>query len=64
VALSFLGFGIPPPSSDWGLDISNNISQVSAGYWWEVLFDALAVASLVIGVNMLATSIESALDAS
>jgi peptide/nickel transport system permease protein len=64
VALSFLGFGIPPPSSDWGLDISNNISQVSAGYWWEVLFDALAIASLVIGVNMLATSIESALDAS
>jgi peptide/nickel transport system permease protein len=64
VTLSFLGFGIPPPSSDWGLDISNNFGQVTAGYWWEVLFDALAVASLVIGVNMLATSIESALDAS
>jgi peptide/nickel transport system permease protein len=64
VTLSFLGFGIPPPSSDWGLDISNNFGQVTAGYWWEVLFDALAVASLVIGVNMLANSIESALDAS
>jgi peptide/nickel transport system permease protein len=62
VALSFLGFGIPPPSSDWGLDISSNITQVSAGFWWEVLFDALAIATLVIGVNMLATSIESALD--
>jgi peptide/nickel transport system permease protein len=63
VTLSFLGFGIPPPSSDWGLDISSNISQVTAGYWWEVLFDAVAIATLVIGVNMLATSIESALDA-
>jgi peptide/nickel transport system permease protein len=37
---------------------------VTAGYWWEVLFDAVAIASLVIGVNMIASSIESALDAS
>jgi peptide/nickel transport system permease protein len=64
VTLSFLGFGIPPPSSDWGLEISQNFGQVPAGYWWEVLFDALAIASLVIGVNMIASSIESALDAS
>jgi peptide/nickel transport system permease protein len=62
VALSFLGFGIQPPSSDWGLDISNNYGQLSAGYWWEVLFDALAIATLVIGVNMLSTSVESALE--
>jgi peptide/nickel transport system permease protein len=58
VALSFLGFGIQPPSSDWGLDIANNYGQLGAGYWWEVLFDALAIATLVIGVNMLSTSIE------
>jgi peptide/nickel transport system permease protein len=62
VALSFLGFGIQPPSSDWGLDISNNYAQLGAGYWWEVLFDALAIATLVVGVNMLSTSIESALE--
>ena len=64
VTLSFLGFGIPPPSANWGADISTNYGQVAAGYWWEVLFDALAIASLVIGVNMIANSIESALDAS
>jgi peptide/nickel transport system permease protein len=63
VTLSFLGFGIPPPSSNWGLEISTNYPLVTAGYWWEVLFDALAVASLVIGVNLIANSIESALDA-
>ena len=63
VTLSFLGFGIPPPSSNWGLEISSNFGLVSAGYWWEVLFDALAIASLVVGVNMIANSIESALDA-
>lgn len=62
VTLSFLGFGIPPPSANWGLEISTNYGQVTAGYWWEVLFDALAVASLVVGVNMIANSIESALE--
>ncbi len=62
VTLSFLGFGIPPPSSDWGSDIYANYGVVAAGYWWEVLFDALAIATLVIGVNMVANSIEATLD--
>ena len=35
---------------------------VDAGYWWEVLFDVLAIASLVIGVNMVANSIEATLE--
>ncbi|MGH2856035.1 MAG: ABC transporter permease [Solirubrobacteraceae bacterium] len=64
VTLSFLGFGIPPPSANWGADINANFVVVGAGYWWEVLFDAVAIATLVVGVNMLATSIEAALDAS
>lgn len=63
VTLSFLGFGLQPPTPNWGYDIYANYVQVSAGYWWEVLFYALAVASLVIGVNMVATSIEATLDA-
>ena len=60
--LSFLGFGVQPPSSDWALDISTNYPLVSAGYWWEVLFDALALASLVVGVNLIADAIEGAID--
>ncbi len=64
VTLSFLGFGIQPPSPDWGADIQSNFAQVTAGYWWEVLFDALAIASLVISVNMVAPSIEAAAEAS
>jgi peptide/nickel transport system permease protein len=62
VTLSFLGFGIPPPSANWGLEIFTNYGQVTGGYWWEVLFDALAVASVVIGINMIANSIETTLD--
>jgi peptide/nickel transport system permease protein len=60
--LSFLGFGVQPPSPDWALDIASNYGLVSAGYWWEVLFDALALASLVIGVNLIADAVEGAFD--
>ena len=64
VTLSFLGFGLQPPSPNWGADISNNYGLIVNGQWWESLFDGLAIATLVIGINMLATSIESTLDAS
>jgi peptide/nickel transport system permease protein len=62
VTLSFLGFGVQPPSPDWAVDIANNYGLVSAGYWWEVLFDALALASLVIGINLIADAVEGAID--
>jgi peptide/nickel transport system permease protein len=60
--LSFIGFGIQPPSPDWGLSIASNYGLIGGGYWWTVLFDGLAIASLVIGVNLMADGIASALD--
>jgi peptide/nickel transport system permease protein len=57
--LSFLGFGIQPPSPDWGLSIATNYGLVG-NYYWTVLFDALAIASLVIGVNLLADGLDHA----
>jgi peptide/nickel transport system permease protein len=61
--LSFLGFGIQPPTSDWGADISqaNQFSPIQAGYWWPTLFPALAIASLVISINLITDSIEQVL---
>jgi peptide/nickel transport system permease protein len=60
-ALSFLGFGVQPPTPDWGADIAANYGVLAAGYWWETLFPALAIASLVIGVNLVTDSIEQVL---
>lgn len=60
--LSFIGFGIQPPSPDWGLSIASSYGLIGGGYWWTVLFDSLAIASLVVGVNLVADSIHGALD--
>jgi len=59
--LSFLGFGIAPPTPDWGADIASSYQYLAAGYWWQTLFPALAIASLVIAINLMADSIESVL---
>ena len=59
--LSFLGFGIAPPTPDWGADITANYSGLLAGYWWQTLFPALAIASLVTAVALIADSIEQVL---
>jgi len=56
-SLSFIGFGIQPPSADWGIAIAENYSLIGS-YWWTVLFDAAATASLIIGVNLLADGLQ------
>jgi peptide/nickel transport system permease protein len=62
LTLTFLGLGVQPPSPDWALDISANYGVVPAGYWWEVLFDALAIASLVVAVTLISDSIQGVLE--
>jgi peptide/nickel transport system permease protein len=60
--LSFLGFGIQPPAPDWGLQVFEHYGLISGGYWWPVLFPALAIAILVVGVNLLADGIAKAFE--
>jgi peptide/nickel transport system permease protein len=61
--LTFLGFGIQPPSPDWSLQISQNYALLAGGsYWWTVLFPALAVATLVVAVNLVADGLTQALE--
>jgi peptide/nickel transport system permease protein len=61
--LSFLGVGIQPPSPDWGLSVSEEYSNMIAGIWWPTLFPALAIATTVIAVNLIADALASVTDA-
>ena len=56
--LAFLGFGVNVSTPSWGSDINANYIVLGAGDWWETLFPALAIASLVIAINLVADSIE------
>lgn len=55
-SLTFIGFGPQPPSPDWAAQINQYWSYVDP-YWWMTLFPALAIASLVVAVNLVADGI-------
>jgi peptide/nickel transport system permease protein len=59
--LSFLGVGLQPPSPDWGLTVAEEYNNMISGVWWPTLFPALAIASTVIAVNLIADSLQSVL---
>ena len=61
--LTFLGFGVQPPSPDWSLQIADNYQLLNSGtYWWTVLFPALAIATLIVGVNLVADGLQQVFD--
>jgi peptide/nickel transport system permease protein len=55
--LAFLGFAADPSVPDWGQDISAHYQSINAGYWWPVLFPSLAIATLIVGINLIADAI-------
>lgn len=56
-ALGFLGYGVEPPTAEWGFDISQAISDVAAGVWWTAFFPGLAIVILVTGMTLLGEGI-------
>ncbi len=52
--LGFLGLGIPPPSPDWGSMVAKAREFILAGSPWAALWPSVAIASLVVGLNLLA----------
>jgi peptide/nickel transport system permease protein len=52
--LGFLGLGIPPPSPDWGSMVAKGREFILMGSPWATLWPCIAIASLVVGLNLLA----------
>lgn len=57
-ALSFLGFGAPPPQPEWGLLVSEGRDFLAAA-WWMTTFPGLVVAAVVLAANRLAHVLNS-----
>jgi len=52
--LGFLGLGLPPPSPDWGSMVAKGREFILSGSPWAALWPSIAIASLVVGLNLLA----------
>jgi ABC-type dipeptide/oligopeptide/nickel transport system permease subunit len=59
--LSFVGMGIQPPASSWGLMINEGHPYITMA-WWLVTFPGMAIALTVLSVNLLATWLRAVTD--
>ena len=59
--LSFLGLGVAPPTPDWGLMIAEGRGFVMMAPWMSGV-PGLALAILLVGLNLLAEGLRDALD--
>lgn len=51
--LSYLGYGLPPPTPDWGFDIQNGQQFMLSGHWWLITFAGIMIIFLALGFAML-----------
>lgn len=60
--LSFLGVGVELGSPNWGSQVAENYSGIFGNLWWATVFPAGAIATLAIGINLIADSIMEAFE--
>jgi peptide/nickel transport system permease protein len=60
--LSFLGLGLPPPTPDWGFDLSAGKRFIPSGYWWIITFPGMMIALLTLGFSMLGEGLNEILN--
>ncbi|MDA0865648.1 MAG: ABC transporter permease [Cyanobacteria bacterium] len=60
-ALSFLGFGIQPPSSSWGLEVAGGRSYITTA-WWIVTFSGAIIFLTALSLNLIANWLRALAD--
>jgi peptide/nickel transport system permease protein len=59
--LSFLGFGLPPDTPDWGIDLSRGQDYVRRA-WWLITYPGLMVTLVTLSFSMLGESLSEILN--
>jgi oligopeptide transport system permease protein len=62
--LSFLGVGVQAPLASWGLLLSDAAQSINPikGYWWLLVFPAVAMSITLLSLNFLGDGLRDALD--
>jgi peptide/nickel transport system permease protein len=59
-ALSFLGFGAPPPNPSWGTLL--NAGRTNLQMWWLIVFPGAAIFLTVLAYNLVGEGLQEATD--
>ena len=60
-AVSFLGLGVQPPATSWGLDVAGGRDYIFIA-WWLVTFPGLSIVATVLSINLFAGWLRVTLD--
>jgi peptide/nickel transport system permease protein len=60
-SISFLGFGVQPPTPAWGSMVSESLDYLFSA-WWLITLPGLALAALALAVNVAGDWLRDALD--
>ena len=60
--LSYLGLGVPPPSTNWGDMLSDGVSYTYAGYWWLIFPAGIAIVTTVVAFNLIGDAMRDAFE--
>jgi peptide/nickel transport system permease protein len=61
-ALSYIGLGIQPPTSEWGAMTAEGAGYIVSGEWWIFLFPGLAIMATVLSFNLVGDALRDVLD--
>lgn len=56
--LSFIGFGVQPPTPEWGLMINEGSSYIVSGEWWVTFFPGLAILTVIFAFFLLDSGVK------
>jgi peptide/nickel transport system permease protein len=61
-SLSFLGLGVPPPAANWGGMLSDGVSYVFSGYWWQIWPAGVCIVATVVAFNVIGDGLRDAFE--
>ncbi len=60
--LQYLGFGLPPTEPTWGSMLSNGITYLQDGYWWQVYPALVMIVLTVVAFNFIGDALQDAFE--
>jgi ABC-type dipeptide/oligopeptide/nickel transport system permease subunit len=60
--LGFLGFGLQWPNQDWGDLLSNGVTYLEDGYWWQIYPVGACIVLVVMACNLIGDALRDSVD--